>query len=468
MRHFLLLSLSLLFSLQLHAQSNVSALAKILTQEALKKNYELINSELEVEKTEQDIKSAKATYLPKINAVGAYAYLNQDAVLDLPSIQTGISGLNLFEGSQSFGVKGQLGLAALNVEMVLFSGMQAEYGSKALIEKRQAQKYLTLAKKNEITQDMLETIDQIALLHQSKLLLDESQKRLDKENLRVTKAIENGLAIPYDRKKIEVAIYRLEAKKQEYDGKRELLFSKLSMLTGRSAEDLEKQTSTMNELDPWLFTSPDSIDGGLDVKERPEIRALNSGIRAVDFQIKMQKAKALPQVIAMGSVGYTNLHNAEISTPYHLPISGRDITLKTNKIEAFPNYIVGVGIRWNLFSGTHRTHELRKLTIEKTIAENHRDDIDEKTNLFLQKSRTDLRLAEKQMQLKEKEKIASEDALNTAVKSYQEGLISITERIEAENSLQQSQMEYVQAVLEQRRAVLSYLRAKGVLQLDNL
>src|SRR5690606_242034 len=240
MRHFLLLSLSLLFSLQLHAQSNVSALAKILTQEALKKNYELINSELEVEKTEQDIKSAKATYLPKIDAVGAYAYLNQDAVLDLPSIQTGISGLNLFEGSQSFGVKGQLGLAALNVEMVLFSGMQAEYGSKALIEKRQAQKYLTLAKKNEITQDMLETIDQIALLHQSKLLLDESQKRLDKENLRVTKAIENGLAIPYDRKKIEVAIYRLEAKKQEYDGKRELLFSKLSMLTGRSAEDLEK------------------------------------------------------------------------------------------------------------------------------------------------------------------------------------------------------------------------------------
>src|SRR5690606_14303109 len=98
-------------------------------------------------------------------------------------------------------------------------------------------------------QDMLETIDQIALLHQSKLLLDESQKRLDKENLRVTKAIENGLAIPYDRKKIEVAIYRLEAKKQEYDGKRELLFSKLSMLTGRAAEDLEKQTSTMNELD---------------------------------------------------------------------------------------------------------------------------------------------------------------------------------------------------------------------------
>src|SRR5690606_38499077 len=103
---------------------------------------------------------------------------NQDVMVDLPFIQTGISGLNLFEGSQSFGVKGQLGLAAVNAEMVLFSGMQAEYGSRALIEKKQAQEYLSISKKNEIIQDILESIDQIALLRQSKLLLDESQKRL--------------------------------------------------------------------------------------------------------------------------------------------------------------------------------------------------------------------------------------------------------------------------------------------------
>jgi len=468
MKRLLFLFTPLFFSLQLSAQSNVSELAKILANEALKKSYALSNSQLEGDKTEQDIKSAKATYIPKINAIGAYAYLNQDVMVDLPSIQTGISGLNLFEGSQSFGVKGQLGLAAVNAEMVLFSGMQAEYGTKALVEKKQAQEYMSQAKKNEITQDILQTIDQIALLHQSKLLLDESQKRLDKENLRVSKAIENGLAIPYDRKKIEVAIYRLEAKKQEYEGKRELLFSKLSMLTGRSVNELENQTNDINELNPWTFVSSKISSDTSTVNVRPEMRALNAGIKAVDYQIKMQKAKALPQVIAMGSVGYTNLHNAQISTPYHIPVSGQDITLKTNKIEAFPNYIVGVGVKWNVFSGTQRTHELKKLSIEKTIAENNKKDINEKLDLLLQKSRTEFRLAEKQMQLKEKEKTVSEDALNTAVKSYQEGLISITERIEAENSLQQSQMEYVQAVFEQRKAALSYLNAQGILQVDTL
>src|SRR5699024_410227 len=115
-------------------------------------------------------------------------------------------------------------------------------------------------------------------------------------------------------------------------------------------------------------------------------------------------------------------HNTEISTPYHLPVSGQEGNLKANKIEAFPNYIVGVGVKWNLFSGTKRTHEIKKLSLEKTIVENKRKDIKEKLDLLLQKSRTEFKLAEKQMQLKEKEKAVSEDAMNTAVKSYQEGL----------------------------------------------
>src|SRR5690606_17896801 len=106
--------------------------------------------------------------------------------------------------------------------------------------------------------------------------------------------------------------------------------------------------------------------------------------------------------------------------------------------------------------------------LEKTIAENHKKDINEKLDLLLRKSRTEFRLAEKQMQLKEKEKTVSEDALNTAIKSYQEGLISITERIEAETSLQQSQVDYVQAIFKQRKAAISYLSAQGNLVIDNL
>lgn len=467
MKRLLFIPAFLAFSFHGNAQTNVSDYAKTLTSDALKKSYELSNAQLESEKTAQDIKSVKATYLPKLNAIGAYAYLDQDLSVDLPTLNTGISGGNLFEGNQSFGVRGQLGLAAVQAEMVLFSGMQVEYGAKALAEKKNAEEFLTQAKRYEIIQEVLQTIDQIALLHQSEFLLEKSQKRLDTENLRVKRAIENGLAIPYDRKRIEVAIYRLEAKKAEYEGRRTLLFSKLSMLTGHSAEELEDHTKTM-DLKPWLFLSLDSLKKAATVSARPELQALSAGIEAVDYQLKMVKAKALPQLVAIGSVGYTNVHNAKIATPYHLPVSGQEVTLKANKLEAFPSYLVGVGMKWTIFSGTKRAHEYKKLSLEKNIAENKRKEVNEKLELLLQKSLTELHTAQKQMQWKEKEKEVAEDALQTAVKSYQEGLISISERLEAEDSLQQSEMEFVQAIFEQRKAAMSYLNAQGAFTLESL
>lgn len=460
---------ALLFSTQhIYAQVNISEQAKRLTAAAIDKNYELNNSLLEADKTEQDIKSAKATYIPKVSAMGAYAYLKQDLEANISILPAGIPipALALLEGDKSFGVKGQVGLAAVNAEMVLFSGMQAEYGAKALKEKKNAQQYMSQAQKNTITQDILETIDQIALLHQSKLLLDESQKRLNTENLRVTKAINNGLAIPYDRKRIEVAVYRLEAKKQEYEGKKELLFSKLSMLTGLSTQEIQNQTAGIVNLNPWKFPTSMNIED--EAQNRSEIQALNSGSKAIDYQIKMQKAKFLPQVIALGSVSYSNIFNSEISTPIQLPGLPGNIGLQANKMEGFPNYIFGVGAKWQIFSGTQRSHELKKLNIEKDIIENRKKDVSEKLNLLLKKGKIEFRLAEKQMQLKSSEKTLSEQALDHAVKSYQQGLISISERIEAEVSFQQVQTEYVQTVFEQRKAALSFISAQGNLDLDSL
>lgn len=71
MKRILFIPAFLLTSLQISAQTNVSDFAKSLTNDALKKSYELNNAQLESEKTAQDIKSAKATYIPKINAIGS-------------------------------------------------------------------------------------------------------------------------------------------------------------------------------------------------------------------------------------------------------------------------------------------------------------------------------------------------------------------------------------------------------------
>jgi hypothetical protein len=48
----------------------------------------------------------------------------------------------------------------------------------------------------------------------------------------VNKAIQNGLAIPYDRDKLKLALLELEEKKVEVSGNRDLLCQKIRQETG--------------------------------------------------------------------------------------------------------------------------------------------------------------------------------------------------------------------------------------------
>ncbi len=457
----LLITFFVFYSLSSPAQNNISVEMKRLIEDAISKDYQLANEQLEIRKTDQDIKKAYDTYIPKVNATAAYAYLDNKLTIDIPSIQ--IPGLSLpeIEGDQTFHNTSNLGIAALNTQMVLFSGMQVAYGSKALDQKKKAQQHMIDAKRLDIAEDVITTTDQIALLQQFKLLLDESRIRLNKEIERVNRAIENGLATPYDRKKIEVAIFQLASRQEEYAGKKALLYSKLEMLTGHPAGELQQ---LQVNLKPWIL---DTVSNS-NLKTRSEILALDAGVRATDYQIKMQKAKILPQVVGMASFGYANLYNNTITTPFANPLTGQNISLKSDNLKLYPNWMAGIGLRWEIFSGFTRTRELNKLYIDKTIAENTKKDVSEKLDLLREKSLTEYRTAIKQMNLKSSEKELAESTLDLAVKSYRQGLLPVSERLSAETGIEQAQLEYLQAVFNQRKAAIQFLKAGGNFSLQQL
>jgi hypothetical protein len=63
-------------------------------------------------------------------------------------------------------------------------------------------------------------------------------KRLQTETKRILKAIEEGLAIPYDRDKIKLASLELDSKRIELQGKRKLVFRKIRYLTGYTDSEI--------------------------------------------------------------------------------------------------------------------------------------------------------------------------------------------------------------------------------------
>ena len=151
-----------------------------------------------------------------------------------------------------------------------------------LLKKRLKLKTLCLtAEKADIIKDMIDTFDKIELLKHSEIVITKSEERLAKEKERVKTAIENGLAIPYDRDKITAAELNLASIKVALYGNLSLLYLKLSMLTDVDIPTLEKYSF---DLKPWILQNSNNT-----FSDRPELKALDASINAYEYKLKMSR-----------------------------------------------------------------------------------------------------------------------------------------------------------------------------------
>ena len=448
----------LLFSFSLFAQQNLTQNELELIQLSLEKSYELKNASSELMMDSIDTRVIKQNFIPTLSLNGMYAYGASSINADIPTFTLPISGTELFAGETEFDVKGSFLNTNLTAKALLFSGLQVNYGSKANNEKIRAKNYMLDSEKANIIKDVIDTFDKIELLKQAELVLNESEKRLDKEKERVTKAIKYGLAIPYDRQKITAAELNIASKKAELYGNLDLLFLKLEMLTGKETSILK---TYQFDLSPWnLFNEETNFTN------RPELKALDASISAFDYKLKMNKNAFLPKVQAFATLSYFNLFDAE--TSFKGPITDQPIDLDLNHFEGFPTYMLGVGFEWELFNGLKHSNKTQKTAIEKNIAQNKKEDASEKLQLFEKKAKIDFNVKNQQILLKEKEKEVASNTLDLAIKSYSEGLIDISERLLAETDYQKAVLEYYKMIALQRKAALELLIATGSLNLSHL
>jgi len=453
---FLLLLFFCTFSI---AQNNLSETEIDLINRSLEKSYTLKEASHELSIDSIESKTIRQNFIPTLELDASYGYGASRINVDVPTVQLPITGINLFEGESRFDAAGQVFSTDLTAKALLFSGLQVNYGSKASEEKIKAKNFMLNATKSEIIKDVIDTFDKIELLKHSEIVITKSEKRLAKEKERVVKAIENGLAIPYDRQKITAAELNLASKKAELYGNLSLLYLKLSMLTNVDIATLEKYQF---DLKPWLLQNNTNT-----FNNRPELKALDASINAYDYKLKMNRNAFLPKVQALASLSYSNLFNANLQTPYSLT-GGENVNLEFNKIELFPSYFLGVGMHWEIFSGLKNANETTKTSIEKSIAEEKKSDVEEKLALFAKKVQVDFEVKNQQLIFKEQEKEVAFNTLNMAIKSYQEGLISINDRLEAETDYQDAVLNYYKLIAQQRMAAVELLISTGSLQVENL
>lgn len=440
-------------SAELYAQHIVDPQLRNPIQQAINSNRSIVGKGYEKDKTLLEAANVKSKSLPHITANAFYGYLHSAGNLDLPTLNSPNNLISLFEGSKDFKSQGQAGLVSINATQVIFSGFQITNGRKAIMEKAKAQGLLLEADKEQIAKSVVQSFDQLMLLKEVDTLIEDSEKRLEKEHTKIIKAIENGLAIPYDRDKLTLAMLELQAKKVELAGTRELIYQKLEQETSMPLEDLKKVDYTLENI---LL---ENIDFG--VEARKELQALDASQRAYEYVLRKEKGAALPQIFAFGSSAYANIFNTSLNLK-QLPLLG-DVNLRSNSLKFFPTFIVGVGAKWDIFNGNEHRNKVKSAQLDLVINQNKRDDISEQLQLLLKKNKVTYQTAIRSLAVNKQQVKVANNNLYLAARQYQEGLVEVTERLAAENDYYKASLAYYSQLLQQRQSALELLHSSGKL-----
>lgn len=435
------------------AQSIIDPNVKEIIQQSFQTNKDLRLKNYEVDKATLEAEGVKAKKLPHVSATGLYGFMYNNGSLDIPTLNLPVLNLGLFEGATDFNLRSQAAYAGVSVRQVIFSGLQIPNGERALQEKARAQGYLVEAGKEGMAKEIAATFDQLMLLNEVDKLIVDSERRLKKEQQKVNKAIENGLAIPYDRDKLKLALLELEEKKVELAGNRALLIKKVQQETGLSTSAVEEVLYNLSPI--YLSDVPTGVE------ERSELKALDASSKAYEYLYKKEKGASLPTVFAFGSASYLNLHNTNL-TIKDRPVVG-DIDLSTNHLKGRPNFMVGVGLRWDIFNGGEHRNKVKQVQLDQAINETKLLDATEKLNLLLDKNKVSYTTANQKLKVGDQQIKVAENSLQMASKQYEAGLIDVTELLATENEWYKVNLNFYSHVLQQRAVALELLHTSGKL-----
>lgn len=453
MRKISLLTLLSIASTLAYAQIQLPKVLQLPIEQALNNSREIKNKRIDLEKSDLQRQSVSNKRLPTVGVTAGYAYFDNRLTVDLPGYKLPVTGAELFEGKTKVHNHANVAHAGLLAKGVLFSGGQIQNGVKALEQKATGDSLMIETDKDNLIVDVVSSFDKLKFIRASEELVEDSDKRLQKEEERVNKAIANGLAVPFDRDKIKLARLELESKKTQLEENKDLLFQKLNYLTGMSLQELE---SISYSLDPILL--PDSVDAG----NKQELQALEAYINASEFALKKEKGTYLPQAAAFAGLSYSSLFNGRSSFNIpNLPPQIPQPDLKLNQFTAAPSWIAGVVLKWEIFSGNERRHKVHEAELNVQQLQNKLDDSRDKLNLLLRQKMASYHTQWKQIDLATQREVVAKNNLTLSAKQYEQGLISISQRLEAENDFVKAAQNKTEVLTNQRQSALEAMMVTG-------
>ncbi len=495
MRKFILLTLMCALAATSGAQTYLSL--DSCKAMALRNNKQLNISRLSKEVAKNVRKAARTKYLPKVDAMGGYLYTSkqisiisgrqrqalgslgtslgsqaQASVSDMLSalMQQGILtpdqaeqlGGALSQTGQSLGQAGnKLGqevadafdtdtrhmwAGAVMVRQPIYMGGAIKAANKiADIGESMADDDLDL-KRQATLYGVYQAYWTTVSLEQKRNLALSYKELVGKLSQDVKKMITQGVATKADGLRVDVRVNEADMQLTQVVNGLSLSKMLLCQLCGLPLnEDIQLTDSAESKGNASALTLDNSADSTY--SDRPEIRLLEHSIAISEQTTNLIRAGNLPKVSLVG--GYMTT-NPSVYDGFRRRFSGV--------------WNVGVIIQVPIWDWFDTTYKIRASKAATNIAKMELSDAREKVELQVTQSQYKMREAQKRLAMASQNIKSAEENLRCANLGFREGVMGITEVMEAQTAWQLAQSQKIDAEVEVKLSELSGAKALGTLR----
>jgi outer membrane protein TolC len=401
---------------------------------ALENNAKVKNAQLSVEAAEQAKKEAFTKYFPDVSATGIGMIFNKPLMTQ--TVETGHPAPNDKVNVEMFksGVIG--GVMAMQP---VFAGGQIVNGNrlaKAGVEVSKLRQQMT---GNEALLVTERYFWQLVSLKEKMKTIAEAETMLQRVHSDVSAAVDAGLTSRNDRLRIELEQTRLAANRLKLENGTQMLKMAFAQHIGVDVENFDiEQPDFSGSAPPAIATDHQQL-----LQNRPEYRLLEKSVDVAKLQVKMANGKNLPSVAVGAVYNYVNFDN------------GKPAEMEKNMGIAVATISVPLSGWW---SGSHA---VKKKKLELQEAENIRNENAELLLIQMRQLAAESDEAYQQVVLAQKSIAVAEENVRMSEDHYKAGISILSDLLDAQNLLQQSRDQYVEAATGYFMKLSEYRQATG-------
>jgi len=272
----------------------------------------------------------------------------------------------------------------------------------------------------------------LMLLDRQKELIQNYLQLINKKISSLNSAAENGVILKSDIDVLSSEKIKLEQQLTENGIRKTALLKILSDLTG-------------SEIDASVqFVTPQTGEELSNELTRPELQIFDLRREQLDASLNMIKSKRMPKAFGFATLGYGNPPGSNFF-----------------KDEFAPYYILGAGVKWNIFDWNKSKNERQIVSLQQNLIDSRKEDLTDNLKRLLDAKEAEIKSIESLL-LTDNELISLRKRISSAAESqYENGTITATEYLNELNSENQARINYEIHKINLAMAKVEFLNISG-------